>query len=114
VELKNGIPITDPEPPNPHFFLSFEELLLNRFVDYYIWSTGPTDEADVTTEPDRMPLTMKAFGAHVRNRIYYRLDRDELRINPVLLTQPELPILSTEICITIFLIESVNICIVNV
>lgn len=95
MELKNGIPITEPEPPNPHFFLSFEELLLNRFVDYYIWSTGPTDEADVTTEPDRMPLTMKAFGAHVRNRIYYRLDRDELRINPVLLTQPELPNSST-------------------
>lgn len=91
VELKNGAPITEPEPPNPHFMFSFEELLLNRFLDYYLWAQGPTDETDVTTDPDRLPLTIQAFGSHLRNRLYYQLERDELKINPILLTDPALP-----------------------
>lgn len=91
VELKNGAPITEPEPPNPHFMFSFEELLLNRFLDYYLWAQGPTDETDVTTDPDRLPLTIQAFGSHIRNRLYYQLERDELKINPILLTDPALP-----------------------
>lgn len=91
VELKNGAPITEPEPPNPYFMFSFEELLLNRFLDYYLWAQGPTDETDVTTDPERLPLTMQAFGSHLRNRLYYQLERDELKINPILLTDPALP-----------------------
>ena len=92
VELKNGVPITEPEPPNPHYPLSFEELLVNRFVDYLFWTRGPTDEADVTVHPSRINMTSEAFGGHLRNRIYYRLERDELHLNPILLTdfkQPE-------------------------
>lgn len=99
VELKNGVPITEPEPPNPHFMLSFEEQLLNRFIDYFLWIQGPTEEADVTTDPERMPLTIQAFGGHVRNRIYYRLERDELRINPILLTDFALPNKTGTLCV---------------
>lgn len=97
VELKNGAPITEPEPPNPHFIFSFEELLLNRFLDYYIWTTSDTDETDVTTDWDRMPLTIQAFGAHLRNRIYYQLEHDDLQINPIILTDPALPEKSSNI-----------------
>ena len=34
---------------------------------------------------------MQAFGSHLRNRLYYQLERDELKINPILLTDPALP-----------------------
>lgn len=66
-------------------------MLLNRFLDYYFWSQGDTDETDATTDPERFPLTIQAFGAHLRNRLYYQLERDELKINPILLTDPALP-----------------------
>lgn len=91
VELNHGVPITEPEPPNPHFMFSFEELLLNRFIDYYFWTQGPSEETDVTTDINRIDLTIQAFGSHLRNRIYYQLEHDELKVNPILLTDPAIP-----------------------
>lgn len=92
VELRNGVPITEPEPPNPYFSLSFEELLLNRFVDYLFWTRGPTDEADVTVAQDRLPLTIQAFAGHLRNRIYYRKEHGDLTdLDPLLVNSTEQP-----------------------
>lgn len=91
VELKNGVPITEPEPPNPKYTFSYDELLLNRFIDYFFWLNGMTDEGDATTDPDRIGLTMQALGSHIRNRIYYQLEHNDLRINPILLTDPAIP-----------------------
>jgi len=86
-----GIPIDEIEPPNPYFTFSFEESLLTRFLDYYIWRQSGINEGDVTTNPDRLPLTMISFGTHLRNRLYYRMERKELEINPILLSNPALP-----------------------
>jgi len=91
VELKNGIPLEEPEPPNPHFIFSFEEMLYNRFVDYYFWTKGPTEEADITMLDDRISTTIEAASAHLRNRLYYRLEKEEDLLNPILLTDPKLP-----------------------
>lgn len=91
VELEKGMPITQPEPPNPHFIFSFEELLLNRFIDYFMWTQGPSDETDQTFDADKIDVTIKSLGAHIRNRLYYQLDHDQLDINPILLTDPALP-----------------------
>ena len=86
-----GVPIDETEPPNPNFIFSFEESLLTRFLDYYIWRQSGTNEADVTTNPDRLPQTMVSFGAHLRNRLHYRMEKNELDINPILLSNPTLP-----------------------
>lgn len=91
ISLFSGVPIDETEPPNLFFIFSFEESLLTRFLDYYIWRQSGTNEADVTTNPDRLPQTIISFGAHLRNRLYYRMEKNELDINPILLGNPVLP-----------------------
>ena len=91
IELKYGMPLEEPEPPNPHFIFSFEEMLYNRFIDYYFWTKGPTQEADVTMLYDNITLTIKAVSAHLLTRLYYRLEKEEDLLNPILLTDPRLP-----------------------
>ena len=91
VGLKDGIPITELEPPNPNYKLSYEELLVTRFIDYYVWTLGGSSEIDSTFTRPRIDQTIEAFDGYVRNRLYYRLGREELDINPILLKDPALP-----------------------
>jgi len=91
VGLKDGIPVTELEPPNPNYKLSYEELLVTRFIDYYVWTLGGSSEIDSTFTRPRIDQTIEAFDGYVRNRLYYRLGREELDINPILLKDPALP-----------------------
>jgi hypothetical protein len=91
VGLKDGIPVTELEPPNPNYKLSYEELLVTRFIDYYVWSLGGSSEIDSTFTRPRIDQTIEAFDGYVRNRLYYRLGREELDINPILLKDPAMP-----------------------
>lgn len=91
VGLKDGVPIVELQPPNPHFVYSYEELLVTRFIDYFIWARNGGDEVDTTFYPERFDQTVDSFAGYIRHRLYYRLDRNQLFMNPIILTDPKIP-----------------------
>ena len=91
VGLKDGLPITELKPPNPHFMFSYEELLVTRFIDYYIWARNGGEEVDVVFWPDQLDNTLFRFIGWIQHRLHYRLDNRQLFVNPIILTDPKIP-----------------------
>ena len=84
VGLKGGSPIVELTPPDPNYTYSFEEVLVTRFIDYYIWEQSGSKEIDNTFKPSKLNLTINGLVGHLRNRINYRVDHGELGINSIM------------------------------